>query len=68
MTLAARNSIRWLILLSLGFAFGAGSEFIDPMQPTLRQVIIHGVIAILPTIAALKTTLEKSLGIEKKDP
>lgn len=59
-----RNAVRWLLAIAVAFLCGAGAALTDGGHPTTQDFIRHGLIVCLPTLMALKATLEKQLGID----
>ena len=54
------NSQRWILAIVLGFSGGAISAFVDDPNIAIRQLIRHGLIGVLPSVAALKMTLQSA--------
>ena len=65
-TPAMRDALRWIIAIVLSVAIGAISAMTDTHAGWL-DYIRHGALACIPTLAALKTTLEKELGINTQN-
>lgn len=57
-----QNWAKWVIAIVISFAFSAISALTDA-HCSLVDVARHGAIGPLPTLGALKVTLEKGLGI-----
>ena len=57
------NALKWAAAIVVGFAFGAGGVCLLSGAHTTKDYIVMGVVAVMPTLGALKTSLEKQLGV-----
>lgn len=62
---AIRNALRWAGALAVAVVWGGVTAMTDG-NPSWNDIMRHGLLAAVPTILALKLTLEKSLGIGDK--
>jgi hypothetical protein len=67
MTPNLRNALRWIIAIGVSVAIGAISAMTDAHAGML-DYLRHGALACVPTLLALKATLEKELGVAPVDP
>ena len=57
------NGLKWAAAIVVGFAFGAGGVCLLSGEHTTKDYIVMGLVAVMPTLGALKTSLEKQLGV-----
>lgn len=62
------NALKWLLAILVGFAFGAGGVCLLPGPHALKDYIVMGIVTVMPTLGALKTNLEKQLGVTIAPP
>ena len=62
------NALKWAAAIVVGFAFGAGGVCLLSGPHTTKDYIVMGVVAVMPTLGALKTNLEKQLGVSVPPP